>query len=60
MQYIIDPESPIIQGIFTEWTVNGDESSGRFAGATGSGTGTLEGNLDENWMEWKVEGTIDY
>lgn len=61
MQYIIDPEDPwAVQGIFTSWTVNGDESTGRFAGATGTGTGTLTGDLEENWMEWKVEGTIDY
>ena len=61
MQYFPDSEDPdVIHGIFTNWTINGDESTGRFAGATGSGTGVLVGNLVENWMEWEVEGTINY
>lgn len=61
MQYIIDPEDPFaVQGIFTDWFINGEESTGRFAGATGTGTGTLVGDLEHNWMEWEVEGTIDF
>ena len=61
MQYIMDPQDPsAIQGIFTNWTVDGDSSTGRFENATGSGTGILVGDLEENWMEWEVEGTITY
>ena len=61
MQYIPDPDNPYaVEGIFTSWSVNGSASTGRFAGATGNGTGSLTGDLEENWMEWHVVGTITY
>ena len=61
MQYIPDPQNPAaIEGIFTGWTIDGNASTGKFANATGSGTGTLVGDLVENWMEWHVEGTLTY
>ena len=42
------------------WTINGTESTGRFYGATGSGTGDLIGNLMDSTISATWSGMIAY
>jgi hypothetical protein len=42
------------------WTINGTESTGRFHGATGSGTGDLIGNLTDSTISATWSGVIAY
>lgn len=50
----------ISRSVFSPWTINGDMSTGRFEGATGTGTGEITVNFMTGRMEWEGEGTITY
>ena len=62
IQYYQLPEDPpyVVHGMFTTWTFNGGASTGRFEGVTGTGTGTVLGDLAAGRYEWDLEGTINY